>query len=238
MNSITLVMPYYENPGQLKRQYALLRSMPETVRHNVRVIIVDDCSEKGRAFVEKIGMPLEVYRIKPPKVPWNQDAARNIGAHHAVTDWLFLTDIDHEIPKETWMHVVNAELIPHAVYRFSRMSAPVPPETENTTYKPHPNTWLVSRHQYENAGGYDERFAGYYGTDGDFRDRICEPGPVVMLDQVIVRVGREVVPDASTTQFKRRSPLDDLNIRRIKLERNKLPSWRPVRFRFPYERVS
>lgn len=236
MNSVTLVMPYYENPGMLKRQYALLRSMPEVIRENLRVIVVDDCSEKSPAFAEKIGMPLEVYRIGPPKVPWNQDAARNIGAHHAATQWLLLTDIDHEIPEATWRRVIEGELNPNAVYRFARISAK--PDGTTVEYKEHPNTWLVTRHQYENAGGYDERFAGYYGTDGDFRNRILEGVLFIELPEVIIRIGREVVPDASTTQFNRKSAWDDKEIRRIRGERGKLRDWRPVRFRFPYERVA
>lgn len=237
MNSVTLIMAYYENPGQLKRQYALLRSMPDVVKQNVRVIIVDDCSEKTPAHTEKIGMPLNLYRILPPKVKWNQDAARNIGAHHAITDWLLLCDMDHEIPEATWMRVVIRDLNPNAIYRFSRMSAPPPPLTELLPYKIHPNTWLLTKHQWENAGGYDERFAGYYGTDADIRDRLSDAGPIIQLDDVIIRIGREVQPDASTTQFARKSPIDDREIRRIKTERNKLPNWRPVRFRFPYEKV-
>lgn len=236
MNSITLIMPYYENPGQLKRQYALLRAMPEVIKQNVRVIVVDDCSEKGPAFNQKIGMPLEVYRIKPPKVPWNQDAARNIGAHHAATEWLLLTDMDHEIPEATWRRVVEGELNPNTVYRFSRISAK--PDGTTEPYKDHPNTWLVTRHHYENTGGYDERLAGLYGSDGDFRKRVEDGMIVVQLDEVIVRIGREVQPDASTTQFARKNIWNDKEMRRIKTERNKVPGWRPVRFRFPYERVA
>lgn len=235
MNSITLIMPYYENPGQLKRQYALLRTMPETIRKHVSLIIVDDCSAKSPAFREKIGMGLEVFRILPPKVPWNQDAARNIGAHHATTEWLLLTDIDHEIPEATWRRVIEGELSPSTVYRFSRISAK--PDGTTEPYKEHPNTWLLTRHHYENCGGYDERFAGYYGTDGDFRNRVIEGMNFVQLDEVIVRIGREIVPDASTTQFKRKTIWDEKEIRRIKSERGKMKDWRPARFRFPYERV-
>lgn len=228
-------MAYYENHGQLKRQYALLRSMPETVRKNVRVIVVDDCSEKKPAFREKIGMELEVFRILPPKVPWNQDAARNIGAHHAITDWLLLIDMDHEIPEATWRRVTEGQLLCNTVYRFSRIS--MKPNGTLEPYKDHPNTWLVSRHHYENTGGYDERLAGLYGSDGDFRKRVEDGMLVEQLPEVIIRIGREIQADASTTQFARKSIQNDREMRRIKTERSKLPGWRPVRFRFPYERV-
>lgn len=238
MNQISLIMAYYENPGQLKRQYTLLRSMPDIVKQNVRVIIVDDCSEKSPAFPEKIGIPLNIFRILPPKVKWNQDAARNIGAHHAITDWLLLVDMDHEIPEATWQRLITDKFIGHAIYRFSRLSRLPPPSTELVPYKVHPNTWFMSRHTYENTGGYDERFAGYYGTDGDYRARAKETGPLIQFEDLfIIRIGREVQPDASTTQFLRHSEIDDMEIRRIKNERNRLTGWRPLRFRFPYERV-
>jgi hypothetical protein len=233
VNQITLVMAYYENSGQLQRQYDLLRTMPDEVKQNVHLIVVDDCSEQKPAHRAKTGMPSTVFRIKPPKVPWNQDTARNIGAHEATTKWLLLTDMDHMIPRETWTSLVNAPLDEGKVYKFSRVSAP-----DNEPYKPHPNTWMMTKDLYWRAGGYDERFAGYYGTDADFRDRVRELGEVILRSDVVVRVGREVVPDASTTQFDRKTPEGTANLRRIKNERNAIPGWRPVNMSYPYERVA
>lgn len=234
MNQITLVMAYYENSGQLTRQYDLLRTMPDSVKQNLHVIIVDDCSPDHPAHKGKIGCaPVAVFRITK-KVMWNQDAARNIGAHHAVTKWLLLTDMDHMVPKETWNTIVNAQYDPACIYRFSRVSAP-----DHTPYKPHPNSWLMTKEMYWKVGGYDERFAGWYGTDAEFRDRCAQFAKITLLPDVLVRVGREVVPDASTTQFPRKDQ-EGANeaIRRIKLERNAIPGWRPVTLSFPYERVT
>src|SRR5262245_2236845 len=117
-------MAYYENSGQLQRQYELLRTMPELVKQNVHVIVVDDCSEQKPAFRGKIGMPCTVFRIKPPKVPWNQDTARNIGAHNAVTKWVLLTDMDHMVPVGTWQALISTAYQPEKIYKFSRVSAP------------------------------------------------------------------------------------------------------------------
>ena len=234
MNSITLVMAYFENAGQLERQYNLLRTMPEHIKQNVHVIVVDDCSEDKPAHKAKLGMPCTLFRLNPPKIPWNQDAARNIGAHHAVTKWLLLTDMDHMVPVETWNAITLSDLKEDRIYKFSRVSAP-----DYSPYKPHPNSWLMTKAMYDKIGGYDERFAGWYGTDADFRNRAAECGTITLLSEVIIRVGREVVPDASTTKFKRKDQ-DGLSeaLRRIKAERNAIPGWRPLNLQFPYERVT
>lgn len=225
-------MAYYENSTMLHRQDALLRSMPAHVKQNVHVIVVDDCSEKVSAHKAKIEMPRTVFRILPPKVEWNQDAARNIGAHEAKTKWLLLTDMDHMVPVATWESLICKEYRENAVYKFSRVSAP-----DNTPYKPHPNSWFMTREMYWKAGGYDERFAGYYGTDADFRDRVRIHAPIIQLSEVLVRVGREVVPDASTTQFLRKTEESAKNLRRIAAERAATPGWAPKTLSFPYERV-
>lgn len=232
MNPTSLVLAYYENAGQLRRQYALLRSMPLDIRSNLQVVIVDDGSPDNPAFAEDIGMPLEVYRIGMD-IRWNQDAARNIGAKHAANEWLLLTDIDHEVPEKTWRGVIFCELTKTWVYRFSRVSAP-----DMEPYKPHPNSWFMTKATYERAGGYDERFAGWYGSDADFRDRASKAGPISILSYPLVRIPREVQPDASTTRYARKTIEDGREIKRIKDERARVKGWKPIRYRFPYERVA
>lgn len=235
MNSITLVMAYFNNLGQLKRQYDLLYTMPDSVKANVHVIVVDDCSDEAPATKAKLGMPSTLFRITEKK-PWNQDAARNIGAFHAVTKWLLLTDIDHMVPRETWATLINTEFREDQIYTFARVSAP-----KYDPYKPHPNSWFMTKEMYQRTGGYDERFAGWYGTDADFRDRCRQHARIVPLPEVLVRVGREVVPDASTPRDKfgghPKDKVNGENIRRIKQERNAIPGWRPITLSFPYERV-
>lgn len=230
-------MAYYENKGQLQRQYELIRSFPQEFKHHIRVIVVDDCSEKNPAHKYKIGCPVEVFRILPPKVMWNQDAARNIGVHNALTKWLLLTDIDHMVPLNTWEKLIFHQWSEGEIYTFKRVSAQ-PNGKPPTPYHPHPNTWFMTKDLYDHAGGYDERFAGWYGTDADFRERVKTVGHLTQMEDVIIRVGREVVPDASTVGFPRKDqPGANEAIRRIKAERSAIPGWRPLTMTFPYERV-
>lgn len=239
MNVITLIMPFYINQGMLVEHIKLWSGFSVEVRDHMRVIVVDDCSPTGTAMDaltevtarQANSVPLQVYRIGVD-VRWNQDAARNIGAKHAETSWLLLTDIDHMVPERTWKAIMSRKLDPQKVYQFARVSAP-----KMDPYKPHPNSWLMTKEMYDRIGGYDERLAGFYGTDGDFRDRQRQQsGETIRLKEPIIRVPRSHIPDASTTTYLRKQP-EDQGIRAIKDIRDAQPGWVPERYRFPYERL-
>jgi hypothetical protein len=243
MNRVTLCLAYYENPTMLGRQLELLLSLPEDLRRQISLIVVDDGSPTApaqeimtgsRAFLPPDHGGLagaRLYRMGVD-IAWNMDACRNLAAAEAETDWLLLTDMDHLIPEKTWRKALTADLKPGAVYKFARVSEP-----DLTPYKQHPNTWLLTRQIFDKAGGYDERFAGWYGTDGDFRNRVTAIAPVLNLKEPVIRVPREVTPDASTTTLTRRSEENAAALDRIKAERAKEKGWRPLRNRTPWSRV-
>jgi hypothetical protein len=226
-------MPYYINAGMLKAQFEMLRNLPANLRDLIGVVVVDDGSPTAPAVPELLnGIPLQIYRIDID-IRWNQDAARNIGVRHAENNWVLLTDIDHMVPSKTWASLLLRDWDPAKVYQFSRVSAP-----EMTAYKMHPNSWFMTRDMYERIGGYDERLAGYYGTDGDFRDRVrINAKEIVMLKDVLIRVPRTHIPDASTTTYLRKQPIDK-EMRAIKDARDAIKGWQTERYRFPYHKVS
>lgn len=247
MRTITLIYPYYENPNMLQQQLRHLAGLPEEIRQNLHLIIVDDGSPQfplskyiwpTEDNAQLFGIPasfglasLKVFRIMVD-VRWNWIAARNLAAEKAETEWMLMTDIDHMVPAETldWL-IFGAELDTRNTYRFKRVDAP-----DMTPYKPHPNSWLLTRKRFDQAGGYDERFSGYYGTDGEFRDRITAVSrKVVMLNPVLIRVPREVVPDASTTRYERKQPEDREGVTRIRKLIAADPT--PHRLTFPWERI-
>lgn len=235
---LTLCLPYYRNAGMLKEQFKRLRRLPQEVLDRLEVIVVDDGSPDGEAQGEAIGCPLRMYRIDVD-VRWNQDAARNIAAHEATTPWVLLTDIDHLVPFDTFRALFAKKLDKHQVYRFSRATWEViDGENVETPYKPHPNSWLMTKAAFDRMGGYDERFAGLYGTDADFRDRLVSTlGEPTMLSSVLIRVPRETIPDASTTTYERKAPADREGIPRVKAERNANPNWVTKRLSFAYRQI-
>lgn len=249
-SSMTLVLPYYRNAGMLKEHQAIWRQFPDDVRKKLHVIVVDDGSPKAPARdVFDPETPLGSYRLyrNQKDVRWNWLFCRNLGMAEATTDWVFLTDIDHVVPLETWRALFAESLDEQAVYRFSRVDAVHPwpwklrnlkPRIKNGVESVHPNTWLMTRTMFDAIGGYDERFSGYYGTDGEFRDRVHATAQrIIMRTDPIVRYPREIIPDASTTSYERKvKGLDDVNVRRVREERELIPNWRPLRLTFPWER--
>lgn len=231
MRKLTIALPYYENPAMLERHFSALEALPAALRGQLRLIVVDDGSPRSPAVARPCGVDVELYRITVD-VRWNQDAARNLGVHHAPDGWVLMTDIDHLVPVSTLQALTHGLLDEGTIYRFSRVSEP-----DMAGYKPHPNSWLMTKAMFERIGGYDERFAGLYGTDADFRDRVNAAAPVVMLPNYLVRVPREITPDASTTTYLRKQPEDREGIPRVKAARALDPNWRPKRLTFPFVRV-
>lgn len=239
MDALTLIMPYYDNPTMLEEQQRQWAKYPPELRARLHVILVDDGSPRWPALpavrqpVEALGLAsFRLYRTLVD-VRWNWLFCRNLGVSEATTDWIFMTDIDHTMPGKTFARLLEEKLDPKKAYRMSRVDAPA-----RTPYKPHPNTWLMTRALFDKIGGYDERFSGFYGTDGEFRRRVEEgSSEIVILPHVMVRYPREVIADASTTTYGRKEDQDRKNVRRIVLERKEIPDWRPLRLTFPYERL-
>lgn len=234
----TLVMAYYENPQMLWHQYMRWGKLRSEIARNLHVVIVDDGSPTKPA-VDVLRLyrggqlgSLQVWRMGVD-VRWNQDACRNIGVREARTQWVLLTDMDHAVPVETWDRLMGRKLNKREIYRFGRVSAP-----GLEPYKPHPNSWALTRKQYWAIGGYDEALAGNYGTDGDFLTRARNAvGELTELPDVLVRYPRDVIPDASTTTLERKSLEDKRRVLDIIKARKANPQWKPAHFTFPCERV-
>jgi hypothetical protein len=234
MTPVTLVMAYYENPDMLELQYKHIGKLPPDILANLRVIIVDDGSPQHPAAspAGKLRFFLRIYRMGVD-VRWNQDACRNVGVRHADTDWIFLTDMDHLVPEKVWRFAMRPISGEDVAWTFERVDYP----SLNPNPKHHPNTWFMRRSFYEKVGGYDERFAGLYGTDGDFATRLRAAGEIRRCREAVIRVPREAVADASTTAYERKTAEDRIGLARVRRERAAVPNWRPLRYSFPYERV-
>lgn len=238
MRAFTLVMAYYMNRQMLIEHVRLWNELPLDVASNLHIIVADDGSPEAASAVNalcSLARPavrsFQLWKMLVD-IPWNQDACRNLGVRYARTEWVLLTDMDHIVPVETWRRLMNGPLDKRTVYRFGRVSAPA-----MEPYKAHPNSWALTCRTYWKCGGYDERLAGNYGTDGDFLVRVKGRRNIVDLPDVLIRVPRDVIPDASTRTLQRKQPADKENIRRLLSERASDPNWQPLHFSFPHERV-
>lgn len=210
---LTIVMPYFENPGMLRLQYGNWLAWPGKYRNRLKVIIVDDGSPEDPAsnVPRPYGLPeLEIYRVLEDR-PWRQNGAKNIGAHVAPDGWLLLTDMDHMVAPETASALFKAidkgQLDEGTAYMLDRIEADTGKPTlgRDGNPKPHPNSFLMTREMYWRIGGYDEEFTGY-GTDKLFRERVFKAAKRGHLDIPLTRYWRDIVPDASTTTLGRKVP--------------------------------
>jgi hypothetical protein len=198
---ISLVYAYYENPGMLKFQLEGWANYPD----GFQVIIVDDGSPRSPAIdvlrANPISIPVSCYRIDV-NIPWNQDGARNLGMHQCETEWAHLLDMDCVLtPSEAakCLHFAKNEAEWDSYYMPARRNS------AGQAIPPHPNSYLFRHSEFWRMGGYDEDFAGCYGSDGNFRK--CARAVLRETQTVawsLVMYGRSEIPDASTTDFGRK----------------------------------
>jgi len=244
VRDVTICLPYYENRSMFKRQCDNIRLLPAAIKQRLNLIVVDDGSQDFP--VEPPDPPLGIRSFKLFKmlvdVPWNQDACRNLAVSQSDGGWLLLTDMDHIPPAKTLRHVVFDQLDEDLVYQFTRVSEP-----EMEPYKPHPNSWLMTAVMYDKVGGYDERFAyvaqeqgwkdGVYGTDGKFRNQVEAVTKIKRFKAPLIRVPREVTPDASTTRYERRTSNMDARRTFVREYIKQSGHRQPMRGLFPWARV-
>ena len=201
---ISIVFPYYDNPQMLRFQLGIFKSYSPEVLNRCEIILVDDCSPTypAREVVRETDHPdVRMFRVAFDK-PWNQDAARNIGAFEARGEYLLLTDIDHVIPEETLKDLMTLE-DERTVYTLARKA-----HFSETVIASHVNSYVMARTLYWSIGGYDEEFWGTYGSDRLFRNRVRRVAPIVELTgSRLELVTRGSIADAKNVSFSRRPSL-------------------------------
>lgn len=233
MNKVRMIYPYYENPQMLERQVENWNRYAGELRDAVRVILIDDGSQKHPAapIFASCKIPKRLYRVKQD-IPWNQHGARNLGAKLACkTDenlWLYMSDMDILLTPEAAFTAFDRLLDPSKHYTFERTYLP---DCERRKY--HCNTFLVKHSIYWAVNGYDEDYCGTYGGDGPFLRQLSALAPRVHLDDVLLfGVERDVVPDANTDLPRKEGEFGDEYRRRFddKRRRGDERSQNPIRF--------
>lgn len=215
MTMLSLVMPFYLNRSMLELQMREWERWSPKAKAQIEIVIVDDGSPDPALDAAMPGLKecdrpvISIYRITEDR-PWHQHAARNLGAHVATAPWLLLTDMDHVLTAHHADALLKrlGKLDPGTAYFLHRIEASTGRATlaaDGITPKPHPNSFVMTRDLYWQAGGYDEDFCGIYGTDGLFKSRLFQLAEQGFLKHVaLTRYWREIVPDASTTTLPRK----------------------------------
>lgn len=240
IDNVTLVIPYYDNAEMLARQIAEWCSYDSKHQDRVRFIVIDDGSERHpaldvlrRSFPGQLPIDLQLFRIDV-NIPWNQDGARNLGMLKCKTVWALMTDMDHVLPSTQVRALLEFDARPGSYY--------MPDQFVTLGYslnRPHPNTFLMSRSDFWTVGGYDEDFAGFYGSDGNFRkcarNYLSEIGT---KDFHLVVFRSEDIFDANTKDWGRKdSPFHAVHNEKLRLKRQGPPYRAANPIRFPYTRV-
>ena len=198
---LSMIFAYYENPAMLRYQLEQMVTLGKHILDQVEIVLVDDGSPRNPASLVAMdfpALPLYVFRIEEDR-PWNQDAARNIGAWEARAPKLLLTDIDHVVPKATVLRLI--ELDPQTeIFTLQRRAHFSDKEIDS-----HVNSFFLSKERYWQVGGYDEDYWGWYGTDKLFRKRLIATGDVTMVRGFFLElVTRGSILDAKNTSLRRR----------------------------------
>ncbi|UUE36205.1 glycosyltransferase [Pectobacterium aroidearum] len=172
---LSYITHFYCNQNDPQSVFSLLREyekLPLDIREVVEFVIVDDGSpieyETG-----KYQLNITWLRIKED-IRWNQAGARNLGVTYAKSDKIIVLDLDQELPENTFRYLINHKNPGrnfYKIYHECREDGFVDRGKRyniGDRYHGHSNTFFMSRARFMRFWGYDEEFAGNYGSE-DFR---------------------------------------------------------------------
>ncbi len=201
---ISICIAHHNAHVMLRAQYSRLGSYSPKIMQHVELVVCDDASDYAPIHPWHYTIQGKLFRIRPPHVRWSHRCATNIAAFEASGAWLLLTDVDHIVPSATLQYLIDAPLNGNIVYTFGRVS----PSGE--VMKSHPDSWLIHRTLWKEIGGWDERYRGYYGQNGNIWRRIrWHAGEPHEVPVHLVRFTNADVPDAEQPEAMRQNRLAD-----------------------------
>lgn len=234
-------MAYYENADMLLRHLHAWDQYPQELKRRMRFVLVDDGSPRrpAKGAIRDFGgvppsLDFALFRVVP-NIPWNQDGARNLAMKHASTRWAFMTDMDHLLPAEQARRMLALDAAEKTYYMPQQLRT-----NGEDVGKPHPNSYLMQVADFWGMGGYDEDFAGFYGSDGNFRR--CAQGaglteqPTTAFATVVYRT--EDCFDANTKDWGRKGSSLHVAFNPRLMRKKASPPYKAVNpVRFQWERV-
>lgn len=165
----------------LEPEYYFVLNFWNLVGTSHEVIIVDDGSpKKVTQGLQDLYPFINFERIKQD-IPWNQPAARNLGAAVASGDILVFTDFDHvfNVTSTSEFDVIADNFSKGAngkTYMFPRIK-------NGESLGSHPCSFAILRDDFT---GFDESFCGNYGYDDTEFTRRHKPIGILPLSTVVV----------------------------------------------------
>lgn len=201
---LTLVFPYYNSSNMIPIQVEYWNSYSQSSKDRIKIIVVDDGSTESQKLtkhldINNVNVEIELYEILD-HIDWNECGANNLGIAMADTPWVFRCDIDYLIPPHVLDTVLTMNPSEEYVYTFMMKfwDGPNQPTAPENT-KCGPNIFLVKKNIFWKVGGYDEDFAGIYGSDMIFRWKLHQ----VAKEKVLSHLFLEAVYSGSTHELSR-----------------------------------
>lgn len=242
----------------------LIRQLEEIVKYpsGWRVIIVDDGSPSPALDVVKMWLnaqdswsvspgsvfdTLALYRIDVD-IPWNREGARNLASRECKTEWMVHVDIDHVLPAEcaTRLLQLHTNWDMRNFYRFlrfrvgqadaTRRKDRIAPDAEFGEIHPHIDSYLCTKDQYWDAGGYNEDFSGILGGGSEFLRRLERAARASMapFDVYLHVYTRTAIADASDLYCDRSMT----EVKKLERKLREQGSPKPTTWlRFPWRRL-
>jgi hypothetical protein len=170
MFKLSLISNFYNSQECLTTQLDHWRKANPRLLAVMEFILVDDHSHQPYQ-VDPSGLNLRLFRIDTD-IPWNQPGARNLGTFHVRTDWAIYTDIDQLLNMDVIAALVDKlpELDPLTMYYWKMTGL----KWRGQDWPFHPNCFLVYVPEFKLRGCYDEDFAGHYGHDDSFMEKVWQ----------------------------------------------------------------
>jgi len=195
MPLFSVVVSYYCDPEELKRQLSLWSAFPSRFLDLMEFIVVDDGSPKNPLTSDLLkglfeGLPriprLRAYRLLKD-IGFNNLGARNLGAFVALGTYLIFIDmdccitasmLDHLLKEVQGLGATPSSILYLKRYVIDNVKS-LPNEVRRLASKGYlrlesslsPNSFAMSRHHFWSIGGFNEDLSGRYGTDYEFKRR-------------------------------------------------------------------
>jgi len=193
MKDITLYFPFYNQCEALEYNLDLYSSFSKELLNKLRLLIVDDGSQRERAFdvarnyTNKLN--LDLYRIDVD-IPFNMPQANNIAFKETKTDWVIRSDIDHFLIENEFKKIKDLNPKAGNAYFFQIAYCD---KGKNITSHPqwpvHENIYIIDKADYWKTGGSNEYLSGNYGDDFEFRPRLFSKVKYFETDICLYTIG-------------------------------------------------
>ena len=259
-NNVTMVITWYGQEDHLLQQMEFYNRMVQKhPRNTPKVIVVNDGHEEGRQFFRNV---IKIHRDRFDLVGidvledagFNSHACRNLGVKHAVTDWVFLMDVDCYESYGLYKHLRFDKKLDPNMYYVPKVDMESPECMSGyellcpkgiIKYNTHPNTWIMTREAFWSTGGYDIECQGVRHGDAEFFKAIGRPGhkiwdyDLVSDDddkRMIVKTPRRDTFYIRQERGKQKQAADIINFLRVRNE-NPYHKYRKTLYNSPFELV-